>query len=164
MIASEGVHESESRVYLATPITLFQGENATTAVMSQGLLGVARGTDPVTGLRRKLWGLADSRRSHLSQMRYAISTHTDPAGILAMLRKQDEERFTFHSGMPLWTTLEELGRALEDLGLAAPERYRGVLVPESLIGNWGQVEAGWWRRGVDQAAEELSRQAEELLR
>jgi hypothetical protein len=153
MIISEEAYEREGRIHLETPIKVFRGTRDS-EILS---LGLAHGIDPVTGLKRKLWGLVDSHGGYLSHMCYEVSRPLmGPPALLADLRKRGADRFTFHSGIPLWTTLEELTRALVDLGLAAPDRYRGVKVPEALVPNWDQPEADWWRRGVDAATLSMS--------
>jgi hypothetical protein len=146
MIISEEAYEREGRIYLATEIKVFRDPRGTE---DTEILGLAWGIDPNTGLRRKLWGLADANGEFLSSMCYEVANPIRSVPVLLNdMRKRGVDKFTFHSGMPLWTTLEELTRALKELGLAAPNRFKGAPVPEALVANWDQPEADWWRRGV----------------
>jgi hypothetical protein len=147
MIITDKAYEPEGQMYRSTPIRVFVGERDE----SMEVLGVANGIDPVTGQPRKIWGLADRDRVHLSPMCYAITNLATPPLLLDSLRRSQTDRFTFHNGMPLWTTVDDLAEALGELGLVAPTRYKGVAVPPELINNWLELETSWWRRGVDAA-------------
>lgn len=137
-------NDQEGRMVRQTVIKVHYG----TGDVSPEILGWGWGTDPVTGNPRKIWGLADMD-GRLSSISYLWDEVASPAAMLNSLAKRGDDRFTFHAGVPIWTPLEELRRAFQVLGMAAPETYLGVPVPGELFANWDQVEAMWWRRGVE---------------